>query len=226
MVFFGRFLLACAAVASVNAAPFKIASASGSNKRAVALAQGQGKADGFFYSFYNDNTQGHASMTSGPGGKYSTSFSNVGNFVAGKGWKTGAARVITYSGRFTAPGNAYLSIYGWSRDPLVEYYIVESYGDHNPSTGAIKRGSVTSDGGTYDIYTTKRTNAPSIEGTASFTQFWSVRTVQRVGGTVTTGNHFAAWAKFGLELGTHDYQIVATEAYHSSGSSVITVSGK
>jgi endo-1,4-beta-xylanase len=107
---------------------------------------------------------------------------------------------------------------------LIEYYIVENFGTFNPSSGATKKGTVTTDGDTYDVYTNQRTNAPSIEGTSTFQQFWSVRRNKRSSGTVTLAAHFNAWAGFGMKLGSHDYQILAVEGYFSAGSADLTVS--
>lgn len=220
-------LLALAAATCVAAIPFQsVGERIQLHEAKRATSTGTGTSNGFFYSNWNDGS-GTVTYTNGAAGEYSVSWQDAGNFVVGKGWATGSDQAITYQGTWdNGDVNSYLSVYGWTKSPLVEYYIVESFGSYNPSSvsGAKKMGTVDSDDGTYDIYETERVNQPSISGTATFKQYWSIRQDKRVGGTVTTKNHFDAWAKAGMSMGTTmDYQIVATEGYQSSGSADITV---
>lgn len=177
--------------------------------------------NGFYYSFWSD-TPGAVTMTLEEAGCYSSQWSGVNNWVGGKGWNPGATRVVSYEADFQPDGNSYLALYGWTRDPLIEYYVVDAWGSWRPPDGTAA-GFLESDGGEYDIYTTIRENQPSIEGIRTFTQFWSVRRSKQTSGIITIKNHFDAWASFGMKLGTHDYQLMATEGYQSKGRSRIIV---
>jgi endo-1,4-beta-xylanase len=97
------------------------------------------------------------------------------------------------------------------------------------------RGNFTSEGGNYLFYTAQRVNKPSIDGTRTFTQYFSVRVdaerrIGEVSGTINTANHFDAWSKFGYKIGGFaGSMFMVTEAFANgtklpTGTSTITVS--
>jgi hypothetical protein len=157
-------------------------------------------------------------MTLGDSCNFTCQWGSVGNILFRKGIRPGSKKqVVTYSADYKPTGNSYLSIYGWFKSPLVEYYIIESWGTWKPPGGTSK-ATVTTDSGTYDIYQNQRTG-PSIEGNKTFTQYWSVRKVKRTSGVITCGNHFAAWEKAGMTIGTFYEVSFNVEAYQSGGGS-------
>ncbi|GAA4459763.1 glycoside hydrolase family 11 protein [Phytohabitans houttuyneae] len=217
-----RLLVAGASAVVLAATSATLATVAHAEADRTVTSNVEGTHNGYFFSYWKDN--GNVTMVLGPEGNYRVQWSNMNNMVVGKGWNPGSSRTVNYSGTFSPNGNGYLALYGWTRNPLIEYYVVEDFGSYNPSSGATRLGSITTDGSTYDLYRTQRVNQPSIDGTATFYQYWSVRQQHRTSGTITTANHFNAWSQAGLNLGTHYYQIMATEGYQSSGSSNITVS--
>jgi endo-1,4-beta-xylanase len=193
-----------------------------STAKAASICSSQtGTNGGYYYQMWTAGT-GSACMTLNSGNSYSTSWSSVGDFVAGVGWNPGSNHTVSFSGSLSSTGTSLVSLYGWSTNPLVEYYVVENY-TGSPPTGTYM-GQVSSDGGTYNIYEHQQVNQPSIQGTATFEQYWAIRTSPTSSGTITMQNFINAWASHGMNLGTMNYQIMATESWGSSnGSSSVTV---
>ncbi len=223
-----------AAVGGKNLATALICSAAlcTSAANAQTLTSNQtGTHGGHYYSFWKDS--GNASFTLHSGGRYASQWDNsTNNWVGGKGWNPGGRKVVNYEGYYGVDNsqNSYLALYGWTTNPLVEYYVIESYGSYNPSScsGGQNMGSFQSDGATYNVRRCQRVNKPSIQGNATFYQYFSVRQPKKgfgnISGTITTGNHFDYWASQGMNLGNHNYMVMATEGYQSYGSSDISVS--
>lgn len=123
-----------------------------------------------------------------------------------------------YTKTGVANTTAFIGVYGWSNNPLVEFYIVEEWIGWNPASNATKKGTITVDGGTYDIYTHTQTNQPSIHGTATFPQFFSIRTSTRECGHISISEHFKQWGTAGLALGKMYEAKLLVEAMGGTGN--------
>ncbi len=182
-----------------------------------------GTNDGAFYSMFVSG--GSACITLNSGTSYSTKWSGIGDFVGGIGSNPGSTSAnISFSNSLSASGGTTLvSLYGWSTNPLVEYYVEENYIPAGNAAGTFM-GTMTSNGGTYNIYEHQQVNQPSIQGTATFEQYLAIRTSPVSSGSITFSNFVSAWASHGMNLGTMNYQILATEAFGGgSGSDSVTL---
>jgi len=182
---------------------------------------GTGTDHGYYYSLYSSG--GSATMTFPSAGtypgNYAITWSGVSDVVGGKGWSTGSAQSIGYNVG-AASGYNNISIYGWTTNPLVEYYICELGSLYTGN--AQYKGSVSSDGHNYSTYLHQQVNQPSIIGTATFNQYldnWGGAS-KGTSYTVTTSNHFNHWKGLGLNMGAFNYQILGTEAYNGASGSV------
>lgn len=191
-------------------------------------------ADGYDYELWKDEGDTLFKVMPG-GGCFSCEWSNINNALFRRGKKYDCTQTyeklgnisVDYGVDYQPEGNSYMCVYGWTREPLIEYYIVESWGSWRPPGAPFAIGNVTVDGAVYDIYKTTRIEQPSIDDIQTFDQYWSVRREKPSGdgtrceGTISVSKHFDAWKKCGLELGKMYETALTIEGYQSKGKAEI-----
>ena len=187
-----------------------------------------GTFEGYDYEYWKDN--GTGTMTLNGGGTFSCSWSNINNILFRTGKKLGSTKAwqdyggisIDYACNYQPNGNSYMAVYGWTKDPLVEYYIIDSYGTWKPPGNNIPlKGTITVDGRTYEVYENTRTG-PSIVGDTTFKQYWSICTQKRTSGVISVSKHFEEWEKKGMKMGKMYEVSMVVEGWQSQGKADMT----
>nr|AAS85782.1 endo-1,4-beta-xylanase precursor [uncultured bacterium] len=194
----------------LNGSPYgyEIWTQGGTNNKLIWFGPDQGGGAAFRAEWNNPNDfLGRVGFYWGNGGKYTEYKNMYADFS------------YTRSGRNTAGNYSYIGIYGWARNPnaakeedkLIEYYIVEDWfgnqwqEDSSPittnTTSGTVLGSFTIDGAVYNVVRNVRVQQPSIDGTKTFTQYFSIRQTPRQSGTISITGHFRQWESMGLQLG-------------------------
>ena len=184
-----------------------------------------GKHNGYDFEFWTDSRgAGSGSMTLTGAGTFECKWTNTFNILFRMGKKYNETQRHTQIGTFTLEygfsdyepvGTSYVTVYGWTVEPLVEFYIVENWGPNNyKGGGGPIKATVTIDDGVYDIYESTRINQPSIKGNRTFQQYWSIRRNRRTEGTISISEHFKAWEAAGLNMNGRMYEVAfCVEAY-------------
>jgi hypothetical protein len=189
----------------------------------------QGTVGSFGWSIWSSGSGGCITPY-GNTAAFKATWANSGDFLAREGFQWDETKTYdqygtvtadyAYTKTGTAGGYSFIGIYGWSNNPLVEYYIVDDwFGTGSaPTGGGTLQGTLTVDDGTYNIYTHTQTSQPSIHGTATFPQFFSVRQTARQCGHISVTEHFKKWAALGMTLGKMYEAKLLVEAGGGTGS--------
>nr|AAT48119.1 xylanase [Ruminococcus albus 8] len=190
----------------------------------------------YHHEIWQADTPNSSSMTLHDNdGGFSTTWkcgpnNSKGNFLARRGlfydlnnpktWKDYEGFTCDFDCSWSAgdSGNSRICIYGWSQNPLVEYYIIEDWKNWNPGMDPSSnyKGSVTIDGSEYKVYTSDRYSY-TIEGNKNFTQYISVRQNTRTSGTISISEHFKAWESMGMKMGNFYEVAFNVEGWESDG---------
>ena len=166
--------------------------------------------------------------------KFSATWTNVGDFLARMGLQFDQTKTPAQIGTISADfaekktgGNnlVYVGIYGWTLNPLREYYILDDWGEMKPGgtasdgTPRTHVGTITVDGDTYEVWKKTRENKPNITGTdQTFDQYFSIRQNARQCGHISISEHFSKWLGLGLQLGKLVEATLLVESQDSTGT--------
>ena len=172
------------------------------------------------YHYEQWNKSGSATTDFYTDGSFSCTFQNADDFLCREGIYYGSNSgkdplsvgnlVADFSmSKFTNDKSisyAYVGVYGWMQNPLIEWYIVDNWGPASkPNWLGTSKGKITVDGAEYEIFTASA-NRATIEGAKSFDQIYSLRSTARTCGSISITEHFKAWKEKGITLGKSLYE--------------------
>jgi endo-1,4-beta-xylanase len=177
---------------------------------------GSGTNGGYAWGLYTEGS-GSYSLTFPDSRSIKCTWKNFGDIGFGKGWKPSSVKTVQY--QFTEKSGTmnFIGIYGWTRNPLLEYYIATV----GTSSGGTNLGTMSSYGFTYNCRKLQRVNAPSIEGTKTFYQAKNMRQSQGgTGGTKTCvmSDHVNFWKSKGISWGSSVYDVMVECESWAGGS--------
>ncbi len=178
-----------------------------------------GNNRGYFWTIYKEGGWGRLTFpyANQYAGNFQIEYNNNKDIVGGKGWRTGNGRTINYNIGLLQGSYNFVGVYGWTRTPLVEYYVVE----RGNIPGQNLNRNFRANGKNYQFKRQLRQNAPSILGTKTFYQFISQTGGAPVGRNqqVSMQTHINHWNQHGGlrpqwgNLRNFDYQVFGIESF-------------
>ena len=204
-------------------------------KQYCSNSKGNVSGGNYSYELWAEGMGSGCMTVYGVGAAFKANWSNVEDFLARVGLNFDQTKTPSQIGTISADfaetktggtnGLVYVGIYGWTVDPLREYYILDDWGTTMPggtaSDGTPRDhvGTITVDGETYEVWKKTRVNKPSIIGDSStFDQYFSIRQKARQCGHISISKHFSEWSRLGLPLGKLYEAKLLVEAQDSTGT--------